>query len=367
MRGIHFERAIDSRSGGVCATERVEGLSQLYVVGAAGTGLGIVAPEFEGRCEGLPIVRALVEECEFTQGCGRKAVDAGRVFVVAYRAIDLFRMIARDFSGSNQHLEASVWCAVTEHFDFALVEVERAAPIFHCLEQLLKGSQRCEVLGVGFERRGIGSACARGRMQSAPADVSESAQQGSAPGRDGRCNVFEFVFESLGDLRPTSEALEVAPQCAQRGCAERIPLQHLSIGGNRGSRQVQSLGAQAAESEPAFRIVRLSFQVRCETDFEFDPVALNLEQPQQRIVFRFRRLSLQMLMVVAICQCAEVVERGVGAPEFPFVDAGQFSMQFESAIVEYGRLGVEGLQFFLRTTRPGARIVRVAQCRSEFA
>ena len=76
---------------------------------------------------------------------------------------------------------------------------------------------------------------------------------------------------------------------------------------------------------------------------------------------------MHLLLIAAVRQCAEVVERGVRAPEFPLVGAGQLPMQLESAVIEYWRLGVEGLQFFLRAARPGTRIVRVAQRSSEFA
>jgi len=104
---------------------------------AAGAGFGVVAPEFEGLRERPPIVHAFVEEREFAQCCGRKTADACRVFVVAYRAIDFARVIPCEFGRVNQHFEAAIWSGISEHLDFALAEVERAAPIFHRLEQLL--------------------------------------------------------------------------------------------------------------------------------------------------------------------------------------------------------------------------------------
>ena len=42
-------------------------------------------------------------------------------------------------------------------------------------------------------------------------------------------------------------------------------------------------------------------------------------------------------------------------------------MQFESAVGEYRRLGVEGRQFLLGAARPGTRVVRFAESCSEFA
>jgi len=100
--------------------------------------------------------------------------------------------------------------------------------------------------------------------------------------------VFEFVFEGLGDFCPTPEAFELPPQCPQSGHAEPVPLQDLSIGRNCGGRQMQSLSPQATQPEPAFRIVRLALQVCGEPRFEFDPIALSLEELQQRVVFCFR-------------------------------------------------------------------------------
>ena len=51
---------------------------------------------------------------------------------------------------------------------------------------------------------------------------------------------------------------------------------------------MQSLSPQATQPEPAFRIVRLALQVCGEPRFEFDPIALSLEELQQRVVFCFR-------------------------------------------------------------------------------
>ncbi len=250
------------------------------MVAAAGFRFCGVAPTLEGFCKCFFITHAFIDECEFVQCRGRKVCDAGCVFVVAYRALDFVRMIAGEFSRANRTLEAAIRRALSEHFDLALVEVQRSAPIFHRLEQFLEGSQRLEVLGVSFECGRVGSTRTRRRVQAAPADVAKPAQQRGAPGPDCRRNVFEFVFEGLGDFCPTPEAFEFPPQCPQSGHAEPVPLQNLSIGRNCGGRQMQSLGPQVTQPEPAFRIVRLALQVRGEPLFEFDPIALNLEELQ---------------------------------------------------------------------------------------
>ena len=101
-----------------------------------------------------------------------------------------------------------------------------------------------------------------------------------------------------------------------------------------------------------------------EATLEFDPVALDPQQTQQRTLRRGRRKFWCCVVAGTVGKRAQVLERIIRLTEVLLVGSREFSMELTSPVLEHVCSGIEAAQFLFRAARPGTWVVRFTQCDS---
>ena len=354
---VEFQGALGSRERLLLTAEFREGLGQAHVVQATRRGVGVVAPAREDLGEGLDLAADAVEIGQLgTPLDGQRAESAG-VHVGAQRAFDLPGVVARDLAGPQPDLLTPLRLALAQHLQLALVEVERAAPVLHRLEQPLERAVRCEVVGVCLEGRGVGAAGPGGRPEPFPAQVAQTAQERRAGLGPASLGMLELPLQRPGHLLPFAQTLRCAAQPPQRAQTSRVGLEHAAVGLGRTRRGAQPLLAQVRELEPALGIARTPLEVRGQTPLELHPVALGAQPLQQRL-FELARCVEALGCIVD--QVAQVPKRCVEATAL-LVLGCELPAQLSTSLVEDRRVRIERREFGLGAARPGDQLARRPQ------
>jgi hypothetical protein len=214
MRG---DGAFDPRGRILDPAQLFERDREPQVIRHVGARVGCVAPGRERRDERIAVADLLVQRSQLGELTCVERLDLARAAQRLARALGIVRAVARELGHVQPDLAAALRVRSAEHLDLALVQVERAAPVLHRLEQPLERSQRCEVGRVrlqrsarssgsrAWSRRGGASGCPRARAE---------ARRGRAGSRSGAPSSSRS--KRLGHLAPATEPLGGAAQAAQR-------------------------------------------------------------------------------------------------------------------------------------------------------
>jgi hypothetical protein len=323
------------------------------MVGRGGPCVGRVAPGCERSDERLAIADRLVQRGDLGELGRVEPLDLARAAQCLARALGVARAVARERRDVKPDLASPLRVGGAQHLGFALVQIERAAPVLHRFEQALERAQCGEVRGVRLECGGVVAARACGRGQAVPVDVGERAQERAPVGGIAVARAVELALERFRDVVPAPEPLGGPAQAVQRIEICGIAFERHVVGVECRGGAAQRLLADRRQLEPVGRAAADPREAPRESPLELDPAAVGAQQAQAHALDAILCIAAEQRDIFGIEQRAQVGEGSVGSREVGVVGERELAAQLAPAVVEH-RSRIERGELALGVTRPGS-------------
>jgi hypothetical protein len=135
---LHVEGAFHTRQGLVAAVELFEPAGQEQVIVTGRTGLRVITPARENLGEAFDATQLSIEIRPLATPVEGERADLCGGLIGAGGSFGFVRVPAGQLSGTKPDGAAAFRLGIAENLDLALVEVQRATPVLHRLEEGLE-------------------------------------------------------------------------------------------------------------------------------------------------------------------------------------------------------------------------------------